>query len=120
MKPPRRLFRRREPDRRWLEVLFETSLDVGMLVEAEDFKSWSAEKVRYWFAFMARCIARIVAEKAHREPGTYEYRGKDDDGTGFVLCTVEIAEGGRVFVTYPDDFLTIGFEREDLFNPEDN
>jgi hypothetical protein len=116
MKPPKRLFKRRERQPRWLRILVESSLEVGMIVEGEDF---TVEKATFWFACIARSLARRMIEDGKGDPGTYEHRGKDVDGTDFLLCTVEIDDRRRVFVTYPNG-LTIGFEREDLFNPEDN
>jgi hypothetical protein len=120
MKPPKRLFKRREPDHRWFEALAEAAIDAGMVAEGHYFgRPWTEEKLRHFFACVARPIAQLVVEKAHHEPGTYEYRTKDDGEAGFVLATVEIEAGGRVFLTYPNN-LTIGFNPEDLFDPEDN
>jgi hypothetical protein len=116
MKPPKRLFKRREPTPTWLLMLIESSLEVGAIVEGEEF---TEEKAMLWLAGIARSLARGMIEAGKVDPGTYEHRGKYGDETDVLLCTVEIDDRRRVFVTYPDG-LTIGFEREDLFNPEDN
>jgi hypothetical protein len=103
--------------------LLRESIEVGMVPPperwAEEQKEWTGEKVQFWYATLARAIARMMIEAGRVDPGTYEYRVGDDDGTDVLLCTLEIDDERRVFVTYPNN-LTIGFEGQDLSEPEDN
>jgi hypothetical protein len=97
--------------------MIDGGIEAGMI--SLDAVAFTPGLARTYFVAMSRGIARMTIEEGGGPGTTHEQYGQDDDGSEVLLCTVEIEEGGRVLVTYPND-LVFEFEPGDLFDPKDN
>jgi hypothetical protein len=125
MKRPKRRRRRREPDRRWLMGLVELGLEIGVLEQGvppeEQFGSMP-DSFHAFLAVMAKIIAQHAADTGTIAPDStvaYEFRERTASGRadGYLICTIRVADGGSVTVTYPNE-VTIAFRPDDLAWPD--
>jgi hypothetical protein len=104
-------------------MLVELVQEIGMPIprRGKGRDDQYAMDLNFWFANIARFYAQMTTAEHGFGPMTYEGRATDDDGSIVLLYTATVDDRQRTFVTFPPPIhLTVGFEREDLSDPEDN